>query len=162
MMMRILFSILLIGLLSPPTLAQATASKTDEISGNWIFSVQFPEDTETHRTSLQVADNKFTGRIGPRKIEGTISDSVITIKFLNPNGALIATGAGKLQEGILKGDGDLGGIKFKWRAPRPAVRPESGPRAHTFTPTDFHRAFTHTIPPVLRIFPGDTVKTKSV
>src|SRR5262245_42693007 len=82
-MMRILFSILLIGLLSPPTLAQATASKIDEISGNWIFSVQFSQDTETHSTNLQVADNKFTGSIGPRKIAGSISDSVVTIKILN-------------------------------------------------------------------------------
>jgi hypothetical protein len=52
-MTRILFSILLVGLFSPPALAQATASKTDEISGNWIFTVQFPEGTETHRASLQ-------------------------------------------------------------------------------------------------------------
>ena len=161
-MIRILFSILLIGLFSPPSLAQATASKTDEISGSWVFSVQFPEDTETYRTSLQVADNKFTGSFGNRGIEGSISDSDITIKYLNPNGAVIATGAGKLQEGILKGEGDLGGIKFKWSARRPAVSPEGGPRAHTFTPTEFNGRFTHTIPPVLRIFPGDTVKTKSV
>jgi acetamidase/formamidase len=161
-MTRILFSILLIGLFSPPALAQATASKTDDISGNWIFSVQFREETETHRVSLQVVDNKFTGSLGIRKIEGSISDSVITIKYLNPKGEVITTGAGKLQEGILKGDGDLGGIKFKWSARRPAVRPEGGPRTLTFTPTEFHRAFTNTIPPVLRIFPGDTVKTKSV
>ena len=56
----------------------------------------------------------------------------------------------------------MSGVKFKWSARRPAVRPEGGPRTHTFTPTEFHGAFTHTIPPVLRIFPGDTVKTKSV
>jgi amidase len=161
-MMRILFPILLIGLLSTPTLAQATASKIDEISGTWIFSVQFSAGTETYRTSLQIADNKFTGNLGIRKIEGSISDSVVTIKYLNPNGALIATGTGKLQEGVLKGEGDLGGIKFKWSARRPAVRPEGGPRTHTFTPTEFHNAFTHTIPPVLRVFPGDTVKTKSI
>src|SRR5262249_61988157 len=101
-MMRILFSILLFGLLSPPTLAQATASKTDDISGNWIFSVQFPEETETHRTSLQVADNKFTSNLGIRKIEVSISDSVITIKYLNHNGEWIATGTGKLLSGIRK------------------------------------------------------------
>jgi hypothetical protein len=106
---------LLIGLLSTPTLAQATASKIDEISGTWIFSIQFSAGTETYRTSLQVADNKFTGSLGIRKIEGSISDSVITIKYLNPNGMLIATGTGKLQEGILKGEGDLSGIKFNKR-----------------------------------------------
>jgi hypothetical protein len=95
-MMRILFSILLIGLLSPPTLAQATASKTDEISGNWIFSVQFPEETETYRTSLQVANNKFTGSLGIRKIEGSISDYDGALLFLGDGHA--AQGDGELTE----------------------------------------------------------------
>jgi amidase len=37
-----------------------------------------------------------------------------------------------------------------------------GPRTHIFTPTEFHRVFSWSIPPAMRIFPGDTVKTKSV
>jgi amidase len=157
-MLRILFALLLTGLLSLPAFSQ----KSDDISGTWIFNIQSPEDTQTQRMSLQVADNKITGSSGNRKIEGSISDSVITLKLLAPDGRPIATGTGKLQDGILKGEGEQGGVKLQWNAHRPAVRPEGGPRTHTFTPTEFHRAFTNTIPPVLRLFPGDTVKTKSV
>ena len=36
------------------------------------------------------------------------------------------------------------------------------PKTHTFEPTEFHRVFSHAIPPPLKIFPGDTVKTWSV
>jgi amidase len=161
-MLRTLFSLLLTGLLSVPSLAQAAAAKRDDVSGEWILSMRFPDDTQTQRMSLQVADNKITGNSGRFKIEGTIADSVITLKWLAPNGSVEVTGTGTVQDGSLKGDGDVGGIKLQWRARRPAVRPEDGPRTHTFTPTEFHRTFSHAIAPALRIFPGDTVKTKSV
>jgi amidase len=161
-MLRTLFSLLLTGLLSVPSLAQAAAAKRGDISGEWILSMQFPDDTQTQRLSLQVADNKITGSSGPFKIEGTIADSAITLKWLASNGRVEATGTGTVQDGLLKGEGDSGGIKLQWSARRPAVRPEDGPRTHTFTPTEFHRRFSNTIAPALRIFPGDTVKTKSV
>jgi acetamidase/formamidase len=37
-----------------------------------------------------------------------------------------------------------------------------GPRTHTFEPREFHRRFSGAIAPALRIFPGDTVRTKTV
>jgi hypothetical protein len=45
-------------------------------------------------------------------------------------------------------------------------RAPAGPRRPTevlhFEPTEFHRRFSGAIPPALRIFPGDTVKTRTV
>jgi amidase len=161
-MLRILFSILLTGLLSVPSLAQTAAAKRDDISGNWILTAQISGETQTQRMSLQVTDNEITGNSGRFKIEGTIANSVITLKWLTPDGRVEAAGTGSMQDGSLKGDGEAGGIKLQWSARRPAVRPEGGPRIHTFTPTQFHRTFSHAIGPALRIFPGDTVKTKSV
>jgi amidase len=161
-MLRILFSILLTGLLSVPSFAQAAAAKRDDISGAWILTAQISGETQTQRMSLQVTDNKITGNSGRFKIEGTIADSVITLKWLTPDGRVEAASTGSMQDGSLKGEGEVGGIKLRWSARRPAVRPEGGPRTHTFTPTEFHRAFSYAIAPALRIFPGDTVKTKSV
>src|SRR6185503_2463930 len=40
--------------------------------------------------------------------------------------------------------------------------PTAAPRTHTFVPTVFHRIFSGTIEPALRINPGDTVKTTTV
>jgi amidase len=161
-MLRILFSLLLACLLSVPSLAQAAAVKRDDISGAWILIARFHDEIRTHRMNLQVADDKITGESGPFKIEGTIDNSVITLRWLAPNGRVEVTCTGRAQDGSLKGDGDWGGIKLNWSARRPAVRPAGGPRTHTFTPTEFHRTFSHAIAPALRIFPGDTVKTKSV
>jgi len=36
------------------------------------------------------------------------------------------------------------------------------PQVHDFEPTEFHRVFSDAIPPVLHIFPGDTVRTWTV
>src|SRR5262245_43692367 len=161
-MLRVLVSVLLTGLLSVSAQAQGGAAKMEDISGAWILIELFHDETHTHRMSLQVTENKITGQSGPSKIEGTIADSVITLRWLTPDGRVDATYTGRAQAGALKGEGDWGGIKLQWSARRPTVRPEGGPRTHTFTPTEFHRTFSYAIPPVLRIFPGDTVKTKSV
>jgi hypothetical protein len=155
-------SLLCLGSLTTAALAQAAGGKGDDISGAWILTEQFPGETRVYRTRLQVTGNKFTGQSGGEKIEGTIADSVITMKRLTSDGRVDATFTGRAQDGTLKGEGEWIGIKLQWSARRPATRPEGGPRTHTFTPTEFHRRFSYAIPPALRIFPGDTVKTKSV
>jgi len=140
----------------------AWAQGSSNLSGAWILIEQFPGETHTHRMTLEVNGDKVTGQSGPTKIDGALVNGVITLKWLTPDGRVEATYTGKFQEGVLKGDGDWGGIKLQWNARRPATRPEREPKTHTFVPTEFHRTFSYAIPPALHIFPGDTVKTKSV
>jgi acetamidase/formamidase len=160
--MRTLIFVLLISSTFISAHTRGNAAKKDDISGDWILTELFPGETHTHRMSLQLAGEKITGQSGGSKIEGMAEASGFTLKWLTPDGRVDATYTGKLLEGSLKGEGDWGGIKLQWSARRPATRPEGAPRTHTFTPTEFHRAFSYAIPPALRIFPGDTVKTKSV
>ncbi len=54
-----------------------------------------------------------------------------------------------------------GGRTLEWSAARLPQRPAK-PRTHTFEPTNFELYFTSRVDPVLRIAPGDTVKTWSV
>jgi hypothetical protein len=121
-MRRALFSLLIsllwLGSLTAAALAQAAGAKGSDISGAWILIELFPDETHTHRMSLQVADNKITGQSGQSKIEGTIEGSVITLKWLTPDGRVDATYTGKAQDGALKGEGDWGGIKLQWSARR--------------------------------------------
>ena len=56
----------------------------------------------------------------------------------------------------------MDGVEVHWSARRPAPRPAGGPKIHEFTPVAFHRRFSGTIEPVLRLFPGDSVRTWSV
>ncbi|MEK6321099.1 MAG: acetamidase/formamidase family protein [Acidobacteriota bacterium] len=157
-----MLSILFVALLLT-TFDQGQETKIGDISGAWILIEQFRDETHAHRMSLEVAGNKVTGRSGTTRIDGEIADNGITMKWLSADGLRVdATYTGKLQEGVLIGDGFWGGIKLQWTARRPATRPAGAPLTHTFSPTEFHRVFSWAIPPVLRIFPGDTVKTKSV
>ena len=49
-----------------------------------------------------------------------------------------------------------------WSARRPATDKPASPRTLDFEPKQFHRVFSSTIEPVLRIWPGDTVRTWTV
>jgi amidase len=61
----------------------------------------------------------------------------------------------------LKGTVKRGSDEMGW-VMRRIVVPTAAPRTHTFTPSDFHRLFSGTIPPALHINPGDTIKTTTV
>jgi amidase len=62
----------------------------------------------------------------------------------------------------MEGDGTLpNGLACRWTAERPTAR-VTQPKVHEFAPTVFQRYFSAATPSVLRINPGDTVKTWSV
>ncbi len=106
-MSRNLIAVLLTCLLSAFAQTQNVTSKVDDISGPWILTEVFPDETHTHRMSLQVADNKITGQSGTSKIEGGIADLGITLKWLNTDGSVQATYTGTAQSGALQSSASL-------------------------------------------------------
>src|SRR5205807_7496577 len=52
--------------------------------------------------------------------------------------------------------------KATWSAKRLPIRRSGPPQRHDFAPTVFHRQFSASIPPVLRLWPGDSVHTTTV
>jgi acetamidase/formamidase len=137
--------------------------KIDDISGPWIVVEKSFDTTWVNRAVMQVTGNKIVAQIMGASLEGTFENSVLIIKWPSPDEKqVIASYTGRMQNGSLVGEGVRGDIRLKWSAHRPATPPSDGPRTHTFIPTEFHRVFSSAIPPVLRIFPGDIVKTKSI
>ncbi len=62
----------------------------------------------------------------------------------------------------IRGEGaDLEGA-FTFTGKHPAALPAGGPSTHKFESTTFYNYFSSSIAPVMHIFPGDTVDTKSV
>ena len=133
-MLRITVAGLLLLQLVTSALGQARPAKDADIAGAWILIEQFKDETHAHRMSLEVTGNKVTGNSGPSKIEGDITESMITLKWLAQDGRVDATYTGKLQDRQLKGDGVWGDLKLQWSAYRPPSR-AGAPRTHTFTPT---------------------------
>ena len=67
-----------------------------------------------------------------------------------------------VSDGGITGEGaDLEGA-FTFTGTRPPTPLPAGPRTLKFEPTVFHNYFAWNMAPALRIFPGDTVETKSV
>ena len=133
-----------------------------DLSGEWEFAGKDLGETSYARMHFEVEAGKLTGNLNELKLEGTLQGDGLTFTAKRPNGDkfgdFTGTSKGKELEGTAMWFGDR---KVTWSASRAAVRPDA-PRTHDFEPTEFHRVFSDAIPPVLRIFPGDTVRTWSV
>src|SRR5215467_2760075 len=82
---------------------------------------------------------------------------------MRPAGQLFGEFKGRLNGDVLSGTASItqpsGDIT--WSAKRAAKRPDK-PQVYDFEPKEFQRVFSDAIPPVLHIFPGDTVRTWTV
>ena len=61
----------------------------------------------------------------------------------------------------MRGVGKFGDLDVTWTALRATV-PTHAPETHDFVPTKFQHQFNGKIEPVLRLNPGDSVRTKCV
>jgi amidase len=139
--------------------AQTTAT---EISGDWAFVFERQKDKFARRVQLSLADGKIEGKSGNTLIKGSLDGSTITFEWRDPRGNIEITLTGKYENGRLSGAGKSpDGFNYTWIAEREAARPAQ-PRTHEFSPTEFQRYFTAATSPVLKINPGDTVRTWSV
>jgi acetamidase/formamidase len=133
-----------------------------DISGDWEFAAKSLGDTNYARVNFKTDGNKITGGFNGLKFDGTVDGDKIAFTATRPNGDAFGT-----FEGVVHGDQISGTAlvnkteKVEWVAKRPAVAPAT-PRTHDFEPKEFHRVFSDAIPPVLHIFPGDTVRTWTV
>jgi acetamidase/formamidase len=141
----------------------AEAIPPSNLQGTWELSWTRYGETNVDRIQLTVDGQTMGGRIfGNLILQGTVIGDDVEVKALNSEKKVQATLKGKIEQNHLSGDMDLDNQKFPWSAQRPAVRPPNAPKIHSFQPTRFHNHFSGTIPPVLRLFPGDTVRTETV
>lgn len=126
-----------------------------DLSGSWAMTAVDFGNPNTTRLVLKQDGDKLTGTLGNQKLEGTLAAMEFTFK------AGGRTGTGKLLGGRLAGQVTEWGRTLEWSAERIPQRPALA-RTHTFEPTKFEMYFTSRVDPVLRIAPGDTVKTWSV
>jgi amidase len=136
-------------------LAAVAVSGQGSVAGEWMLTVHDVFVPNVMRVSLTVSGDTLTGTSGRRKLEGTVKGGSIEFKLDN------ATVKGVLEGNELKGEAVFPDRTVKWTAVRIPPRPAT-PRTHDFEPSEFHRFFSSAIKPVLRIHPGDTVRTWAV
>jgi hypothetical protein len=118
------------------------------VAGEWVMTIDDQFGPNVMRLSLNVA----TGTAGPRPIEGTVRGT--TLQFASGN----LTVNGSLEGATMKGEAIFPDRTVKWSAVRMPPRPAT-PTTYDFEPSEFHLYFSSKVAPVLRIHPGDTVRT---
>ena len=133
-----------------------------DISGDWEFvTIRFGDETYAH-LAIKAKGEKFTGNLDEIKLEGTAHDNAVAFTGHRPGSELVATFKGTVGGDLMAGEGVwFDKEKVTWSARRPGPRP-AAPTTRDFEPAEFHRVFSGAIPPVMQIFPGDTVRTSTV
>src|SRR5215469_3895448 len=137
-------------------------AQTAALSGSWeVTWIRFGQ-TNVDRLELQQSGDKISGKGFGLTLEGTFKDSRLELNLLGDDKKVIASFTGTLRGEELSGTMKLDKDEFNWTAHRGASRPPDAPRVHNFEPKEFHRHFSATIAPALKIFPCDTVHTETV
>jgi amidase len=131
------------------------AAAQGSVAGEWMITRHDPFGSDVARLVLAVNGETLSGTLRGRPIEGVVKGTAIEFKLGD------AVAKGNLVGAELSGEITQGERTVKWTAVRIPPRPATA-RTHTFEPTEFHRYFTSTITPALRINPGDSVRTWAV
>jgi amidase len=149
-------------LLCPILLAATGALYGADVSGGWEFTATYLGDVSYAQLALKVDGEKITGDLFDLKLQGTLHGGELILTATQPNGEHFGDFKGRLHDEALDGTAVwTENRQVAWSAKRP-LKPPAEPHTHEFEPTAFHRVFSEAIPPVLHIFPGDTVKTWTV
>lgn len=140
-----------------------------DLAGDWIAVIVGAGDPQHTRVSLRLEGGRPVGTWGVSKVEGTLSGDRLTLSLDRggePAGSLIgsAQGDGWAGEGQIRGAGGRGrgGMQpVSWRLSRFPQAPAGGPRTVEYDPKSFSGYYAASIAPVLRVFPGDTIRTRT-
>ena len=130
-------------------------------SGDWLITVTVFGQPNYQRSQLVFEGDKVTGQAGSLRLEGTVHDGHVEMEAKLPNGNPAGKLSGTIADGEMKGTGLRGTDPVEFTAHRVKERP-GPPQTHQFTPTIFYNYFNSSAPPVLTIFPRDTVESWSV
>jgi amidase len=147
----------------------ASLSPAADIPGDWIAEVSAKgAEPQYARVRLHIEGTSITGTWNHLNLTGAASGDRLNISLLNngaPAGtmAVTANGTGFSGEGRMSGGGrGRGGPEntVRVKLTRPAI-PPGKPRTVDHEPSIFYGYYSAANPPAMRIFPGDTVRTRT-
>ena len=140
---------------------QGQSVKPADLAGDWVLALELYGETISQRMTVETKGDRVTVAAWGLKLEGAIRDGRMKLVRHGKDGPPVNMNGAVERDGMT-GDFSIEDLKGKWKAKRIPVRPPNAAREHVFEPKEFHRVFSGAIPPVLHIYPGDTVKTWSV
>jgi amidase len=139
----------------------AAEPRSNPVSGQWLFHfVRFGEEFASARVSLDVDGKTVTGNLNELTIKGSYEKGLLSFHASRPNGSDFGLFEGRFAGDELQGTLTSRGEKAPWVMRR--LPPAAAPRTHAANPSAFSRTFNSTSAPLLRIAPGDRVKTWTI
>ena len=141
-------------------------AQTAGLDGEWILAQDVFGNTLYRRLTLKVDARTLSGTINRQTIEGTTTGSAV--HFVARGEQSTDEFDGVLENGALSGtlvhtqSDDPKTSRSTWTARRAPSRQPGPPARHEFVPSVFHRQFSAATPPVLHVWPGDSVHTMTV
>jgi amidase len=168
--MKKLYFTILIAVVSFP------AAVAEDAGGDWVGQLTGPFDSDYtaqyNHVSLKADGAKLSGTWGTYKLTGTMTGTKVNMSLADASGKPMGTLTGALVENTFSGTGSVvptrrgGGAAqppniVTWKLTRPAASREK-PKTWDYEPTVFYGTYSAAEPPVLHIFPGDTVNTRTI
>jgi acetamidase/formamidase len=163
----------MVSMVRPVTAAQPAAAPPG-LSGEWVLTTITFGNERHERLKIRDEKGKLSGSIYRRgknaPLTGKVDGENVQFEMKDSDGSKVVY-AGKIAGEGLSGKvtvtgGDSWGDSppADWRARRSADEKDrpAAPRRLDFEPVEFHRVFSSAIAPVMKLWPGDTVRTKTV
>ena len=126
-----------------------------------------------HVTLARAGASRLSGTWGPYSMVGSIEDSHIDFTLTDATGAEAGFLRGTIGNDMFSGIGTImparrpgatgapAQVEVKWTVTRGAVAPAEH-KTYNYEPLSYYGIYTAKEPPVLHIFPGDTVTTRTM
>jgi amidase len=154
-------------------------SMAADASGDWVGQLtgefDSPYTAQYNHVALKADGSKLSGIWGDYNLAGTLSGAEVEISLTDAGSKTAGTLTGTYAGGAFSGTGNViparrgggGGAAVqppnavRWKLTRPATRPAKS-TTWDYEPTFFYGTYSAAEPPALRIFPGDTVNTRTI
>ena len=151
-------------------IAIARCCAAADLSGHWIAEVKAKlADPQYARVQLTVKGGEINGAWDQLTVKGTVSGDRVHLVLLR-DGLRSGTLDGTMAGGVCSGEGrtNFAGLSgssatesVTWSLTRPPVRPATQTSVIDFEPEVFHGYYSASHAPVLHIFPGDTIRSRT-
>lgn len=141
---------------------------TSFAADQWILATDLWGNTARQTLDLDVQGTRVRGTLGGDPITGSVNGAQLKFTATGSDGQVYHYD-GRIDGDHMQGRSDEPDTNNRsarvahafsaWRVP---ARPDAAPRLHDFTPTDYSNTFSADRAPVLVIWPGDSVQTKTL
>jgi amidase len=162
--------LLLISLALCGFMAAVMAADMKDPNGEWVGQMAGPFDSvytaQYGHVALKATGSAVSGTWGSYRVTGALNGTKVELALSDAAGKPAGKLSGTADDNAFRGTGSViqargGENDVTWTLTRPAARPPS-PKLWSYEPKYFYGTYSAAEPPALRIFPGDTVNTRTI